>query len=189
MKHLCVPIDSVWQCDFWEQDAALEFCDITSTVYTTALRSIKTWTTRTSMHELYDLYNQSAAPYWFSRIDPTKDPNSMYLTRTQSKQALLDFLDHQYNGDREAIIQFLYKVFVICEKKLPKRNCLAVIGPPQCGKSWFFDCLTSYFLNVGYITSVNRNNIFGLQEAHHRRIIHLNEFNCEVSKLYNLFIV
>ena len=131
------------------------------------------------MKELYDIYNSSTRVYWYSRVDPNTDPNPVYLTRGHSKSAILEFLEWQ-NGDKDSIIQFLYKIYVVCEKKIPKRNALAVIGPPQCGKSWFFDCLTSYFLNIGYITSVNRNNIFGLQEAYNRRVIHMNEFNCEV---------
>ena len=175
-----VPIESLWTTDIWSENPATEFLDIQSSEFAVAIRSIKTWTTRTSMHELYELYMNAPSIYWFSRVDPKTDPNPIYLSRDHSKAALLEFLEWQY-GDKDAIIKFLYKVHAICEKKIPKRNALAVIGPPQCGKSWFFDCLTSYFLNVGYITSVNRNNIFGLQEAYNRRIIHMNEFNCEVS--------
>ncbi|GFR09522.1 non-capsid protein NS-1 [Trichonephila clavata] len=61
-----------------------------------------------------------------------------------------------------------------------KINTIAVIGPPNAGKNYFWDCLAAIALNVGHIGRVNnKTNQFALQEVIDKRLIIGNEINME----------
>jgi hypothetical protein len=63
------------------------------------------------------------------------------------------------------------------EKKVPKLNTICILGPQCSGKSYFFDSVCAYYLNVGQICTVNRYNQFAFQDIASRRVVLWNEPN------------
>ena len=62
-------------------------------------------------------------------------------------------LIEQYGSSEEAK-KFIKRCKVIVTKRLPKKNSLAIIGPPHgSGKTYFLKSLTNLVWNVGYIES------------------------------------
>lgn len=61
-----------------------------------------------------------------------------------------------------------------------KLNTIVCIGPPNCGKNYFWDCLVSLACNVGHIGRVNnKTNNFALMECVNRRLVIGTEISIE----------
>lgn len=45
--------------------------------------------------------------------------------------------------------QFVQDLLNVLDCKVPKRNTFDVLSPPNCGKTWFFDMICDFYLNVG----------------------------------------
>ena len=56
-----------------------------------------------------------------------------------------------------------------------KTNTLMIIGPANCGKSFFIDCLAAFFINVGYVTNPVKGNQFPYNDCVNRRLLIWNE--------------
>lgn len=81
----------------------------------------------------------------------------------------------QNNNNEEFVCNFLYNIKLWFNKERwggnPKINALAIIGPPNRGKKYFFYALVSIVCNVGHIGCVKKSNQFALQDAYNCRII------------------
>lgn len=84
-------------------------------------------------------------------------------------------------GDENRAKLFMQNLFDIVDKRIPKKNCLMIIGPPNSGKNWFFDHVIHFFQNFGQIGNFNKFVSFPLQESVNKRILLWNEPNCEPS--------
>lgn len=117
-------------------------------------------------------------------------PFDYYLSRQESFLPLMELLNHQFSGEEYQIISFLENLIRWFNKEgwleddgylNVKCNTISVVGPPNCGKS-FFDCFSAIALNTGEIGRINnRTNHFSLQEAAYKRLIKGNEINVEES--------
>ncbi|XP_047098001.1 uncharacterized protein LOC124711818 [Schistocerca piceifrons] len=115
-----------------------------------------------------------------------------YYNLADSLAWLNKLLLFQFNDDTDEVSKFLLNLVswfnrqglyqwqdnnYVQNKKL---NTLCIVGPPNSGKNWFFDCFISLGLNVGHIGRCNnKTNQFALQDAVNRRIIIGNEISLE----------
>lgn len=103
-----------------------------------------------------------------------------YYSVEESVIVLNNFLKYQFNNDEELIHDFLFTLYNVLERKIPKLNAISVQSPPSSGKNFFFDCIMDYFLNKGQLASrINKTNNFPYQECYGKRIILWNEPNYE----------
>nr|QTE03815.1 MAG: putative nonstructural protein NS1 [Periparus ater ambidensovirus] len=111
-------------------------------------------------------------------VGPWNNLNEYYYEIRQSVLVLENVLKHQYpdSVDRKNFVQRCYQ---IVDKKLPKRNCLFILGEANSGKNYFFDCLCHCLINFGCMGNFNKYSNFPLQECVQRRIIQWNEPNFE----------
>ncbi len=112
------------------------------------------------------------------------DPFEYYHTLEESVQVLNELLLFQLDGHDEKVTEFLYNLRLWFDKEgwngNPKINALAVIGPPNAGKNFFFDAIAAVACNIGHIGRVNnKTNQFALQDAFQRRLVVGNEISME----------
>lgn len=138
-----------------------------------------------SLREFRDLYSKTL-PVFNSH---TLNPFDLYHNIDESVYYLNSLLNFQFNGEEFKIVNFLSNVKRWFDKSgwleetgliNIKCNTISVVGPPNCGKSYFFDCLASLALNVGHIGRINnKTNHFSLQESVNKRLISGNEISME----------
>lgn len=113
-----------------------------------------------------------------------KDPFEYYHDRDYSANIIRRLLEWQLGGDEENIKMFLVNIREWFNKKgwnnNPKCNSISILGPPNSGKSYFFDMVAAIAFNVGHIGRVNnKTNTFALQEIPNRRMVVGNEVSME----------
>lgn len=169
---LCVPINASCNIPEWLQDEALVTYDKTDSDYKKACNQVLRETALMNFNQICELVKQSPGPMWLSRGP------GYYMDVDQSLEVVLNLLDMQYPGKTE---EFVQRLFNICERVEKKRNSMFILGPPNSGKSWFFDMITSFYLNVGYVGNFNKYCAFPLNDCIDRRVLMWNEPNIESS--------
>lgn len=72
--------------------------------------------------------------------------------------------------------KFLSDVVDVVDQRVPKKNTIDVWGPPSSGKTWFFNMVTDFCVNVGYMLNLTREtNRFALENCVNRKLIIWNE--------------
>ncbi|XP_047116525.1 uncharacterized protein LOC124796394 [Schistocerca piceifrons] len=130
---------------------------------------------------------------FYANCDTTWD---YYNTLGDSVAWLNRLLLFQSGGDTDKAPEFLTNIVSWFKKKglyqwteidnnevyIPnkKPNTLCVVGTPNSGKNWFFDCIISLALNVGHIGRCNnKTNQFAMQDVVDRRIVVGKEISIE----------
>ena len=125
------------------------------------------------------------------------NPFEYYHDRETSANYLNELLKFQNGGDEDRVRELLGNIKTwfnrlgwslatinedgIREYQLnPKINAIAVIGPPNSGKNYFWDAIAALAMNVGHIGRVNnKTNQFALQDCYNRRLVMGNEISME----------
>lgn len=158
-------------------ESKYKFLDIQSNMLQNVERIFAIEIMNYSTTRLYDYY-MTCFPT-FSAFNGNVE--QFYYTVETSVGYLDEFLMHQFGNDCNEIYLFLLNLLNVCDKNIPKRNCLQIFGPPCSGKNWFFDCVTSFYMFVGFIGNFNKFCNFPLMECINKRILIWNEPNCEPS--------
>ncbi|XP_050548166.1 uncharacterized protein LOC126909781, partial [Daktulosphaira vitifoliae] len=128
---------------------------------------IKNWSVilnQWSVQQFWDYYSSPGVRPYFNLYAFTNCKSSFYYTPAESLEIAVELLHFQFDGDLERIHKFMYDLFDVVEKNVPKRNTLSVLSPPNAGKNFFFDAVCSYFLNYGIISTLNKHSPFGYQD-------------------------
>lgn len=112
-------------------------------------------------------------------VAPWNDVSGYYYDVNDSIKVMEELLMHQFDNDKEVVVTFLKNIYYLVDKKIPKKNCICVIGPSCSGKNFFFDCVIHSCINFGQIGNFNKYDRFPLQDALQRRILLWNEPNFE----------
>lgn len=186
VRYACVPLQSVTNTSIWLK-SQYRFIDSCNLRFRDVLASLRKQLSNWKYEDFMKLYKVSPLEvYWEAHIT---NVNDYYYDVYESREILIKLLEHQFydiaNADNitvsQAVTEFLQDVFDICEKNKPKRNTLELIGGAGSGKSYFADCITAFYLNVGHARNWNRNENFPLQSCINRRIILWNEAQVETS--------
>jgi len=94
------------------------------------------------------------APYFNAYSRNVAD---IYFRDDESVDIAEQLLYLQFGDDPDVITRLLTDMYEIC---VPKRNSMCVVSPPSAGKNYFFNAITSYFLNYGMFDTVNKTNNF-----------------------------
>lgn len=165
---VCVPFYSTCELSQWLQNPELSFFDKADPDYKRAVSTVSRKIQHLNCHQIMTLVTRvTANPVWYARTD------SHYLPPDVSLTMCIRLLEEQYGQD--SIGEFLQRLMHICEKVEPKRNTMLILGPPNCGKTWFFDMVCAFYLNVGHIANFVRGEHFPLNDCIGRRILMWNE--------------
>lgn len=168
-EFMCVPFYSTCETQAWLENPYLTYFDKADNDYKRAVSTVSRKTQHLSMKDIWQMLQKpSANPHWYAR---TADH---YLDVDVSLKYVEDLLIWQY-GSTNAVSDFLHTLYSIVEKLLPKKNTLYVTGPPNSGKTWFFDMVCAYYLNVGHVANFVRGDHFPLNDCISRRILMWNE--------------
>lgn len=142
------------------------------------------------LSDFRNLYEQGRPIFYANNLDPFV----YYHDRETSAKFLIDLLKHQYNDNEDKIKDLLINIVSWFNRKgwhqvkdntyilNPKINCVAINGPPNSGKNYFWDTVAAISTNVGHIGRVsNKCNQFSLQDAYNRRLVMGNELSMEDS--------
>lgn len=187
-KYCCVPPEGVRDIipnSSTEFDISL-FDPRNESDYSAAIHVFKHSVNNLTFKSLIELLDQTIPVFYANSVNPF----DYYMSREQSFEALMFLLFFQFGGETE-IVSFLTNLQKWFDKigwldkdgnVNVKVNTIVVTGPPNSGKSFFFDCVASIALNVGHIGRVNnKTNNFALQDAVDRRLVVGNEICMEES--------
>lgn len=126
-----------------------------------------------SLRDYYELLKQCENPIFFKGVE--------YGTEEDSLDILTQLMKHQFDDDEGKIQEFLQTLVDVLDKRIPKKNCIAIKSPPSAGKNFFFDMICAIFVNYGQLGRANKQNLFAFQEAPNKRVLIWNEPNYEMA--------
>lgn len=184
LSHITVPLNSITTSKFWN-NSNFRFIQFGDKTMVNAVNSIRVRLNSWNIYDYLDFYTTMGQNSQWECLNGVI--SDYYYTIEESVKILEELVRYQcsnYNCNEEDTVQeFINQVYFVCEKIKPKRNALELIGPASSGKSYFVDCVSSFYINVGHIKNFNKNESFPLQSAYNRRINVWNEAQCEHSAL------
>lgn len=106
---------------------------------------------------------------------PQTSTENYYYNIEESVGILERLIQYQFNHNIHHIQYFYECIFNVADKKIPKKNTIFILSPPNAGKNFFFDAFIHYCINVGQMGNFNRYCTFPLMECVDKRIIIWNE--------------
>lgn len=163
-----VPVSATCDVDAWVLNPKLNYYNKSDVDYKRAVDCIAREYSHYSLEEIVDVVKVAKSPSWLARHP------KHYLSLDESVKIILKLLVCQYGSD-EFIGAFLCRVNNICEKKIPKLNSMFIHSPPNSGKSFFIDMVSSFYLNVGHVANFVRGEAFPLNDCVNKRVLVWNE--------------
>lgn len=177
IKHLLVhDADNDWLYDPTIDKHYMSACDLFTHIHN-----------KYSFSDFHDLYSKCTPIFYANDLNPF----TYYHDMETSKHYVKQLLQYQFEDDDEKIQYFLVNLRDWFNKLgwdgNPKMNTLLIEGPPNCGKNYFFDMVSSIAYNVGHIGRVcNKTNNFPLQDCFNRRLCIANEMSVEESAIEDM---
>lgn len=169
LSHLlCIPFESACQTSEWNANADLTMFDGKNEEYKLAINRFKKSLVYLELPDIIKMHENATNPIYYARR-----PNH-YLSLDESIAAINMLLMHQYSS-QEKVDEFVERLYNIVEMKNAKKNSMFIYGRANCGKTWFLDCLSAFYINVGHIKNFVRSQNFPFQEAPNRRLLVWNE--------------
>lgn len=169
------PPKMLFQSRLWLR-SEFRFIDKRKTYFQITFEQLKLFYVEKTMLEIWNhLLDVDPIQLYFA----SEDTDAYYYTIKESVFYLEALLMFQYNNNINDIENFLKDIYNICDKVMPKRNTLFILGEPNSGKNFFFDAVVHSMVNFGIITNWNRHNQFPLQDCPNRRVLFWNEPNFE----------
>lgn len=189
MAHPIVPLSSIHLSNIW-LSSKFRYCSERDEGVKKAIKYIKSRVKHWTVNDFIVYYESDACskPMWAC---VSGDIDLYYFNREESKKHIIQLIQFQHCAffaadslsDVEGQTEFWTDIYKICNRTHGKRNCIELIGPPNCGKSWFANWLTEFFINVGHVENFNRYHAFPLQSAFNARILNWGEASAEPSAL------
>jgi len=130
-------------------------------------------TRRMKTNDFIEFYENLECPKFL--FQDVEDSGDMYYNIDKSTEYAVQFIEFQTNGAGATFVQNLFDVL---DKRIPKKNTIDVLSPPSCGKTWFFDMICDFYINVGHMKNFTKYSQFPLQDCRERRVLLWNEPNC-----------
>lgn len=183
LNNITYPITSIYQTVAWE-NSIFRFIQPSDKMFDRAMQNLRTKTMKWTIEDYIHAYSKSEHTNFACVNDRIED---YYYSPEESFAKIVHLLEYQLNCETENIDvkdcylrEFLFNIFNVCEKKIPKKNTIYVVSQPSAGKNFFFDMILTFYLNAGHIANFNKNSNFPFQDAILRRINLWNEPNfCE----------
>lgn len=177
VKYPCCPPEAFYNVKEFYNNPHLNHIDDNCKKIRVALRNwcarIREW----SVTEFNDYYSSGKITPYFNAY--SRDKKQVYYDVRTSVQIAEELLCYQFDNDGDLVSKFLYDVYAIVDKLVPKRNSMCIVSPPSAGKNFFFDAVASYFLNYGMFGTANKTNNFSWADGAGKRLVLWNEPNYE----------
>lgn len=170
LSWLIIPFEDSCAHERWVNTKYLSMIDQRSQEYQIAVNTCKKLTSHLSYSQLLDLHKQADNPSYLSRS------STHYLNLERSIEVCDILLTHQF-PDEMKLKDFIITLYNVMERRLAKMNSIFVTGPANSGKTYFFNMVTSFYLNVGQVANFHRGQNFPLNDCPYRRVLLWNEPN------------
>lgn len=184
LKYPISPITQICDTKEWLLDDDLKLVRADSKVFKDV---IDMFSKRLCIYNLKDyvvFYNDKECyPYFSCGYTPF---NIHYYDLVTSLDVIEKLLYFQFDEDELQVVNFLRTLYDVIERRVPKLNSILILGPSNCGKSYFVDMICNYLLNVGRMGTLNKYNQFGLADCSGKRIIVWDEPNYESARIEDL---
>lgn len=175
----CCPLANIVRTKRWLQDPTLMLMRDDDRMVKNLVDAWQSLVCTWTVYDFMEFYNrETCKPLFHCGSMPFED---VYYDRENSLRILNLLLKYQFNEDYNLILEFVNKLYQVCERKIPKLNTLLIYSPPSAGKNYFIDTVMDFYWNRGQLGNPNRFERFAFQEATNRRIILWNEPNYESS--------
>lgn len=165
-NNLTSPLEKIIYTPEWT--SSMQLIKMKEDVLETYITAIRMKILRMSVLDIYNFINNAKNVYFGAFIEPVDD---FYYDIDQSLQIVNDVLLFQFDGCKIKIRDFLHDIYYILNKRKGKYNALSIVGPPTSFKSTFIKMISSFMLTTGFITSINKYNVFGLQNCKDKRLV------------------
>lgn len=132
--------------------------------------------------DFFYLANKSKSPY----AAPGGNIEDYYYNLSESIILMNNILLFQLDNNLTDIKTFLNNLYILLDRKEPKKNTFMIISQPNAGKNLFFDAILHYYFSYGMIGNFNKFQSFPLQDCANKRVLMWNEPNIEPSALEEL---
>jgi hypothetical protein len=138
-------------------------------------------TKRMTTNDFIQFYEDLESPKFL--FQDVEDSGEVYYNIEDSTKYAIQFIEFQTFGKGQEFVQNLFNVL---DKRIPKKNTFDVMSSPSCGKTWFFDMICDFYINVGHMKNFTKYSQFPLQDCRERRVLLWNEPNCHPEALDTL---
>lgn len=169
---IVTPPDKIKNTIDWQDDEELKDWTLNDKEVALALSRWNIQLRKFSTLELAKLFNK--LPQSNLLFQDFERRGNVYHSLETSKELALMFLEYQFPTNHK---EFVADLVSVLDMTAPKCNTFDVLSPPNCGKTWFFDMVVDFYLNVGHVKNMNRNSNFPFQNCVDRRVLLWNEPN------------
>lgn len=166
----CVPLSNCTNTKEWKKHRYLKTFNHSSQEFNHALRAANAIFLDKSIEDYVDYYVMQKNWPLFQATDKASD---LYYDYDKSMNIMEYILIKQF-GDIKKILLKFYKIF---NKHTAKKNTVFLHGDPGSGKNYVMDPFCHFFLSVGTLQTLNKTNLFALQDLCDKRIGVFNDIS------------
>ncbi|XP_046466077.1 uncharacterized protein [Neodiprion pinetum] len=178
-KFPTAPVNHIFGISLW-YNSEYKFWNRQSPLFQSIIKIVGNFYNELSVSELAE-YFTSLEPQNLIFNAPMGNVQNYYYSPEESLSICEKLIDFQFRSNRREIQNFYETLFNVVDRKVPKKNSLFVLSPPNSGKNFFFDAFIHFCINFGQMGNFNRYCTFPLMECVDRRIILWNEPVMEAS--------
>lgn len=175
---LAVPIQACVDCESWINHEHLSIYDKSDPEFKQAITQLQRKYALLSYEDLILVHKSAKTPHYLKRQFINQPVDGFYMDVEESTDTMVKLLEYQLG--KRWYLEFI-RAHNIFNRGATKQNTVHICGPPNCGKTYFADWASSFYINVGQIGNFNRYSNFPLNDAPNRRILVWNEPNVEPS--------
>lgn len=183
MLELCtVPLSNCVNTNEWKSHRYLRTFNLTSPQFKQASKYANRRFIDAKIEDLIDFYIMQENWPLFNAISK---PSDIYYSYEKSIK-ILDFVFEKQFGNVARVLKKFYDIF---NKITMKKNTILLYGAPGSGKNFIMDAFINFFISVGTINTLNKTNLFALQDLVDRRVGLANDISISSSELEYMKVV
>lgn len=174
---------SLWLKSKWK------FMDLNSVLIRNCVRIVNNFYNELSVGDLYRHFGNNVDPAFYIFNAPLGSVDSYYYSIQESVDVLNRLLLFQFCNRQYEVSLFLNTLLDVLNRRIPKKNTIFVLSPPNSGKNFFFDAVLHLLINYGQMGNFNRYQQFPLMDCVDRRVIMWNEPVLEATAVETLKMI
>lgn len=163
LEYNYTPLSNITRTREWQEDQVLVHFNGSRDEFKMALKSCNVMFMKFTIEDYVDYYESCTKWPRFASIGKASD---LYYNYKNSMK-LIEYVIKEQWGHVDIVLQNFYDIF---NKVKPKLNTIFIRGDPGSGKNFIMDAFINFFINVGTINTLNKYNLFALQDLVDRRI-------------------
>lgn len=140
------PVGHIFSTSLWLR-SKYRWLDVGSVMMKNIVRVVNNFYNELSVVDLFNHFN-SLDPANLIFNAPLGNIGDYYFTIAESVEILNRLLLYQFADNENKVIKFLWDLFNVLDKKVPKKNTIFILSNPNAGKNFFFDAVLHFAVNL-----------------------------------------